>query len=75
MVLFFFMEKPMNNPNQKPKKVKVKILKNCRPENTQGLEQFLDGLGRLPKDAIVEMADADARKLVKIKAASMDAAV
>lgn len=69
------MESSMNNQAPKAKKVKVKILKNCRPENTQGIEQFLDSLGRLPKDAIVEMADADARKLVKIKAASIDAAV
>lgn len=65
----------MNNQNQKPKKVKIKILKNCRPENTQGLESFLDNLGRLPKGTIVEMHEDAARKLVKIKAASMDAAV
>lgn len=65
----------MNNQAPKPKKVKVKILKNCRPENTQGLESFLDNLGRLPKNAIVELNESLARKLVKIKAASMDAAV
>jgi hypothetical protein len=65
----------MNNQAPKAKKIKVKILKNCVPSDTDAVKGFLDNLGRLPKGAIVEMSEIEARSLVKIKAASMDAAV
>jgi hypothetical protein len=61
--------------NQKPKKVMVKILKNCVPTDKAGAEMSLDNLGRLPKGALVELNEIEAKRLVKIKAASMDAAV
>tara|TARA_R110002126_G_scaffold285788_2_gene437013 strand:- start:1554 stop:1754 length:201 start_codon:yes stop_codon:yes gene_type:complete len=62
------------NQNQAPKKILVKILKNCVPEFPVDAKIY-DALGRVPKDSLVELDSRDARNFIKSGVASADAAI